>query len=94
MSKFVSFSCFLWQLSVPFFHTNGKYNARSDAWLGELSAIFVMKLKQRSSSYRFSPLLVNFVVFMCHLTSYQHIAGKHSGVRLVKFIHFQSCIHK
>ena len=54
-SKFVSLSCLLWRLSAPFFSTNGKYKACSFAWAVELSSSFVVKLKQRCSSYQFSP---------------------------------------
>ena len=48
--------------------TNGRYKACSVAWVGGLSAIFVMKLKQHGSSYLFSLFLVNFKVFLCPLT--------------------------
>ena len=65
-SKFVSLSCLLWRLSVPFFCTNGKYKACSFTWVIELSFSFVVKLKQRCSSYPFlpfSPFLANFEAF-------------------------------
>ena len=67
-SKFVSLFCLLWQLPVPFFSTNYKFKACSHAWVVELSSILVMELKQRCSSYQFSPFLTNFEVFLCPLT--------------------------
>ena len=92
-------SCLLWQLSVPFFSTNGMYKVCSFAWTGELSAIFVMNLKQRGSSYPFSPFLVIFGKFWDifvpsdSFKPYQRIVGKYLGECLVKFICFQSSIH-
>ena len=36
--NFISLSCLLWRLSVPFFSKNGKYKACSFAWEGDSSS--------------------------------------------------------
>ena len=95
MLKFVSLSCLLWWLSVPFFSTNGKYKAYSFAWAVELSCIFVMKLKQHCSSHPFSPFFMIFGEFEVFFvpsdpSPYQRTVGKYLGECLAKFIHLQS----
>ena len=52
-SKFVSFSCLLWRLPVPFFSTNGKYKAYSFAWVVELSSIFVVSWNNAVAAIHF-----------------------------------------
>ena len=64
MSKFVSLSCLLWQLSVSFFFTNGKYKACSVAWAGEFSAIFEhYEAKTTQQQPTIFIILGNFEVF-------------------------------
>ena len=97
MLKFVSLSCLLWQLCVPFFSRNGKYKAYSFAWVVELSSSFVVKLKQCCGSYPFSPFFVIFGEFwgifvLSDPFPYKRIVGKYSGEYLTKYIRFQSRI--
>ena len=87
-SKFISLSCLLWRLSVPFFSTNGKHKACSFAWEVELSFNFVVKLKQRCGSYPF------WRIFLCPLT-HSHINVLWASIRgecIANFIRFQSRI--
>ena len=69
------------------------HNTCSVAWVGKLSAIFILKLKQRSSSYPFSPFSVNFefpFLVPSDLFPYYCMVGKYSGDNLAKLFHFIS----
>ena len=67
------------------FHTNAKYKANSVAWEGELSAIFVIKLKKCNVFAVFGEFCSIFVP--SDLFPHQHIVSKYSWDRFVKFIH-------
>ena len=69
--KFVSLSCLLWRLSIPFFSTKGKYKACSFAWVVELSPSLLWSWNNAVAATYFSPFLpflANFEAFFVPLT--------------------------
>ena len=97
ISNYFSLSCLLWWLSAPFFHTVGECKACSVAWAVELSAIFVVKLKEHGIAATRFHHFWRILWYFCALWPISistHCGQVYSGEYFAKFVLFQSLICK